>query len=82
VKAFLIFLAVGGAILYGLLEFTHNALQDGKAENSLAAQTQSSHSAAQHVPARPGSKPKTGNSAGNLSADRCIAHTAEPWPKF
>ena len=48
-KAFLIFLAVGGAILYGLLEFTHNALQDGKAENSLAAQTQSSHPAAQQL---------------------------------
>jgi hypothetical protein len=48
-KAFLIFLAVGGAILYGLLAFTHNALQDGKAENSLAAQTQSSYPAAQQL---------------------------------
>jgi hypothetical protein len=48
-KAFLTFLAVGGAILYGLLAFTHNALQEGKSENSLAAQTQSSHPAAQQL---------------------------------
>jgi hypothetical protein len=48
-KAFLTFLAVGGAILYGLLAFTHKALEDGKAENALAAQTQSSHPAAQQL---------------------------------
>ena len=48
-KAFLTFLAVGGAILYGLLALTHNALQDGKSENSLAAQIQSSHPAAQQL---------------------------------
>ena len=48
-KAFLTFVAVGGAILYGLLAFTHNALQDGKSENSLAAQIQSSHPAAQKL---------------------------------
>jgi hypothetical protein len=48
-KAFLTFLAVGGAILYGLLAFANNALQDGKSENSLAAQTQSSHPAAQQL---------------------------------
>ena len=48
-KAFLIFLALGGAILYGLLAFAHNALQDEKAENSLSAQTQSSHPAAQRL---------------------------------
>jgi hypothetical protein len=48
-KAFLTFLAVGGAILYGLLAFTQNALQDGKSENSLTAQTQSSHPAAQQL---------------------------------
>ena len=48
-KAFLTFLAVGGAILYGLLAFTQNALEDGKAENALAAQTQSTHAAAQQL---------------------------------
>jgi hypothetical protein len=48
-KPFLTFLAVGGAILYGLLAFTQNALQDGKSENSLTAQTQSSHPAAQQL---------------------------------
>jgi hypothetical protein len=48
-KAFLTFLAVGGVILYGLLAFTHNALQDGKSENSLAAQIQSSHPAVQQL---------------------------------
>jgi hypothetical protein len=44
-KAFLTFLAVGGAILYGLLAFTQKTLEDGKAEDALAAQTQSSHPA-------------------------------------
>jgi hypothetical protein len=48
-KAFLTFLAVGGVILYGLLAFTHNALKDGKSENSLAAQIQSSHPAVQQL---------------------------------
>ena len=48
-KAFLTFLAVGGVILYGLLAFTHNALQDGKSEDSLAAQIQSSHPTAQQL---------------------------------
>jgi hypothetical protein len=48
-KAFLTFFTVGGAILYGLLAFTHNALQDGKSENSLAAETQSSHPVVQQL---------------------------------
>jgi len=46
-KAFLTFLAVGGAILYGFLAFTNIALRDEKAENNLAAQNQSTHPAAQ-----------------------------------
>ena len=85
-KAFLIFLAVGGAILYGLLAFTQNALQDGKSENTLTAQTQSSHPAAQQLSSGARTctmgilKPKTRNFAGNLSANRCIAHAAEPGP--
>ena len=48
-RAFLTFLAVGGAILYGLLAFTHDALQDGTPENSIAAGTQSNHTAAQQL---------------------------------
>ena len=48
-KAFLIFLAVGGAILYGILAFTQKSLEDGKAEDAIAAQTQSSHPAAQQL---------------------------------
>ena len=75
-KAFLIFLAVGGAILYGLLAFTHNALQDGKAENSLAAQTQSSHPAAQQLSSwgthlqdgTPSQKPETPLATSQLTA--------------
>jgi len=42
-KSFLTFLAVGGAILYGLLTFTHDALEDRKSENGLVAQTRSGH---------------------------------------
>jgi hypothetical protein len=75
-KAFLIFLAVGGAILYGLLEFTHDALQDGKAENSLAVQTQSSHPAAQQLSSwdtylhdrAPSQKPETPLATSQLTA--------------
>jgi hypothetical protein len=75
-KAFLIFLAVGGAILYGLLAFAHNALQDEKAENSLAAQTQSSHPAVQQLSAwgtylhdgTPSQKPKTPLATSQLTA--------------
>lgn len=48
-KAFLTFLAVGGVILYGLLAFTHNALQDGKSEDTGAAQIQSSHPTVQQL---------------------------------
>ena len=48
-RAFLTFLAVGGAILYGLLAFTHNALQDGTSENRIAAETQSNHPATQQL---------------------------------
>jgi len=48
-KAFLTLLAVGGAILYGLLAFANNALQDRKSEKSLATQTQSSLPAAQQL---------------------------------
>ena len=48
-KAFLTFLAVGGVILYGLLAFTHNALQDGKSEDTRAAQIQSSHPTVQQL---------------------------------
>jgi hypothetical protein len=48
-KAFLTFLAIGGAILYGLLLFTHDAFQAGKSENSLVAQTQSGHPASQQL---------------------------------
>jgi hypothetical protein len=75
-KAFLIFLAVGGAILYGLLAFAHNALQDGKAENSLTAQTQSSHPAAQQLGSwdkylhdgGPSQKPETPLATSQLTA--------------
>ena len=48
-KAFLLFLILGGAALYTFLVITHDALQDGKSENSLAAQIQSSHPAAQQL---------------------------------
>ena len=48
-KAFLTFLAVGGVILYGLLAFTHNALKDGKSEDTRAAQIQSSHPTVQQL---------------------------------
>jgi hypothetical protein len=48
-KGFLLFLSLGGAALYTLLVFTHDALQDGKAENTLAVQNQSSHPVAQQL---------------------------------
>ena len=48
-KAFLLFLILGGAALYTFLVITHNALQDGKSENTLAAQIQSSHPAVQQL---------------------------------
>ena len=75
-KAFLTFLAVGGAILYGLLAFTQNALQDGKSENSLTAQTQSSHPAAQQLSSwgtylhdgAPSQKPETPLATSQLTA--------------
>jgi SH3 domain-containing protein len=48
-KGFLLFLSLGGATLYTLLVFTHDALQDGKAETTLAVQNQSSHPVAQQL---------------------------------
>jgi hypothetical protein len=39
-KAFLLFLVLGGAALYTFLVVTHDALQDGKTETTLAVQTQ------------------------------------------
>jgi hypothetical protein len=39
-KAFLFFLILGGAALYTFLVVTHDALQDGKTETTLAVQTQ------------------------------------------
>jgi hypothetical protein len=75
-KAFLIFLAVGSAVLYAFLAFTHNALQDGKAENALVAQTQSSHPAAQQLSSwgthlrdgAPSQKPETPLATSQLTA--------------
>jgi hypothetical protein len=48
-KGFLLFLSLGGAALYTLLVFTDDVLQDGKAENTLAVQNQSSHPVAQQL---------------------------------
>jgi hypothetical protein len=39
-KAFLLFLILGGAALYTFLVVTHDSLQDGKTETTLAVQTQ------------------------------------------
>ena len=36
-KAFLLFLILGGAALYTFLVVTHDALQDGKTENTLVS---------------------------------------------
>jgi Bacterial SH3 domain len=48
-KAFLLFLILGGAALYTFLVVTHDALQDGKAETTLAVQTQPNQPAAKQV---------------------------------
>src|SRR5262249_22399470 len=48
-KAFLLFLSLGSAVLYTVLVVTHNALQDGKAENSFVIQTQITHPPAQQL---------------------------------
>ena len=48
-KAFLLFLILGGAALYTFLVVTHDALQDGKTENTLAVQTQPNRPVAQQV---------------------------------
>ena len=48
-KAFLLFLILGGAALYTFLVVTHDALQDGKTENALAVQTQPNQPVAQQL---------------------------------
>jgi hypothetical protein len=48
-KVFLLFLILGGAALYTFLVLTHDALQDGKTENTLAVQTQPNQPVAQQV---------------------------------
>jgi hypothetical protein len=48
-KAFLLFLLLGGAALYTFLVVTHDALQDGKTENTLALQTQPNQPVAQQL---------------------------------
>jgi hypothetical protein len=48
-KVFLLFLILGGAALYTFLVVTHDALQDGKTENTLAVQTQPNQPVAQQL---------------------------------
>jgi hypothetical protein len=48
-KAFLLFLILGGAALYTFLVVTHDALQDGKTESTLAVQTQPNQPVAKQV---------------------------------
>jgi hypothetical protein len=48
-KAFLLFLIVGGAALYTFLVVTHDALEDGKTENTLVVQTQPNQPVAQQL---------------------------------
>lgn len=48
-KAFLLFLILGGAALYTFLVVTHDALQDGKTEDTLAVQTQPNQPVAQQL---------------------------------
>jgi hypothetical protein len=48
-KAFLLFLILGGAALYTFLIVTHDALQDGKTETTLAVQTQPNQPVAKQV---------------------------------
>ena len=48
-KAFLLFLILGGAALYTFLVVTHDSLQDGKAETTLAVQTQPNQPVAKQV---------------------------------
>ena len=75
-KAFLLFLILGGAALYTFLVVTHDSLQDGKTETTLAVQTQPNQPVADQVSSW-GTylKPKTRSSVG--SANRCIASSAE-----
>jgi len=48
-KAFLLFLILGGAALYTFLVVTHDSLQDGKTESTLAVQTQPNQPVAKQV---------------------------------
>jgi len=48
-KAFLLFLVLGGVALYTFLVVTHDALQDGKTETTLAVQTQPNQPVAKQV---------------------------------
>ena len=48
-KAFLLFLILGGAALYTFLVVTHDSLQDGKTETTLAVQTQPNQPVADQV---------------------------------
>jgi hypothetical protein len=48
-KAFLLFLVLGGVALYTFLVVTHDALQDGKTETTLAVQTQPNQAVAKRV---------------------------------
>jgi len=47
-KGFLLFLTLGSAAIYTLLVITHDGLQDGKAENTFADQTQPNLPVAEH----------------------------------
>ena len=48
-KAFLLFLILGSAALYTFLVVTHDSLQDGKTETTLAVQTQPNQAVAKRV---------------------------------
>ena len=48
-KAFLLFLILGGAALYTFLVVSHDSLQDGKTETTLAVQTQPNQPVAKQV---------------------------------
>jgi hypothetical protein len=48
-KGFLLFLTLGSVAIYTLLVITHDGLQDGKAENAFADQTQPNPPVVEHV---------------------------------
>jgi hypothetical protein len=72
-KGFLLFLTLGSVAIYTLLVITHDGLQDGKAENTFADQTQPNPPVVEHLSSWDAYLP-----SGSLSRKPALATSQQP----